>query len=252
MHLNVYILTSFHPHITPYISFFLYSYLHLLCELFFFFFLMIRRPPRSTLFPYPTLFRSGVLGPSPHAALRPPLGRGGWPARGARGGAARHHVPPRHVRDPGAEHRPPQVARAPPGQVPRADRLGALGAVARPPAVARRRLRRGRDGAAHLAARPDPARPPRHQLVSASIRVGAWACGPPGHGGERRAPADPRGGTAPRGGVGADGSPARRPQGPDRRAPQGLTRSRGARGGEHQVGHVHAATRHVLQRRSGR
>src|SRR3989442_1657154 len=34
----------------------------------FFFFLMIRRPPRSTLFPYTTLFRSGVavadLGPA--------------------------------------------------------------------------------------------------------------------------------------------------------------------------------------------
>src|SRR3989442_11759359 len=28
---------------------------------FFFFFLMIRRPPRSTLFPYTTLFRSTVL-----------------------------------------------------------------------------------------------------------------------------------------------------------------------------------------------
>src|SRR5947209_10019869 len=28
--------------------------------MFFFFFLMIRRPPRSTLFPYTTLFRSGV------------------------------------------------------------------------------------------------------------------------------------------------------------------------------------------------
>src|SRR5258708_39749684 len=28
--------------------------------IFFFFFLMIRRPPRSTLFPYTTLFRSGV------------------------------------------------------------------------------------------------------------------------------------------------------------------------------------------------
>src|ERR1051325_11781746 len=27
---------------------------------FFFFFLMIRRPPRSTLFPYTTLFRSGT------------------------------------------------------------------------------------------------------------------------------------------------------------------------------------------------
>src|SRR5256712_12542998 len=30
-----------------------------MCTLFFFF-LMIRRPPRSTLFPYPTLFRSDI------------------------------------------------------------------------------------------------------------------------------------------------------------------------------------------------
>ena len=30
--------------------------------IYFFFFLMIRRPPRSTLFPYTTLFRSPVLG----------------------------------------------------------------------------------------------------------------------------------------------------------------------------------------------
>src|SRR3712207_7561361 len=29
-----------------------------------FFFLMIRRPPRSTLFPYTTLFRSGEVGPA--------------------------------------------------------------------------------------------------------------------------------------------------------------------------------------------
>src|SRR2546429_7233658 len=32
-----------------------------MCD-FFFFFLMIRRPPRSTLFPYTTLFRSGQQG----------------------------------------------------------------------------------------------------------------------------------------------------------------------------------------------
>src|SRR2546421_6263421 len=31
----------------------------MLPSLFYFFFLMIRRPPRSTLFPYTTLFRSG-------------------------------------------------------------------------------------------------------------------------------------------------------------------------------------------------
>src|SRR2546427_8802902 len=30
-----------------------------MCNDYFFFFLMIRRPPRSTLFPYTTLFRSG-------------------------------------------------------------------------------------------------------------------------------------------------------------------------------------------------
>src|SRR5215475_15270400 len=33
-----------------------------LCLCFFFFFLMIRRPPRSTLFPYTTLFRSAGAG----------------------------------------------------------------------------------------------------------------------------------------------------------------------------------------------
>src|SRR5216683_6487138 len=32
------------------------------CRSFFFFFLMIRRPPRSTLFPYTTLFRSPASG----------------------------------------------------------------------------------------------------------------------------------------------------------------------------------------------
>src|SRR5258706_12210640 len=34
------------------------SHLHVACVFLFFFFLMIRRPPRSTLFPYTTLFRS--------------------------------------------------------------------------------------------------------------------------------------------------------------------------------------------------
>src|SRR3712207_6861034 len=45
------------------------------CNHIVFFFLMIRRPPRSTLFPYTTLFRSHV--PSAPAALRP---RGAEPA----------------------------------------------------------------------------------------------------------------------------------------------------------------------------
>src|SRR5256885_2658859 len=39
---------------------FLFSYSHLPLLFLFFFFLMIRRPPRSTLFPYTTLFRSSA------------------------------------------------------------------------------------------------------------------------------------------------------------------------------------------------
>src|SRR3712207_8586230 len=48
-----------------------------------FFFLMIRRPPRSTLFPYTTLFRSGVEqrhafpAPVPRAWVGQPLGARG-------------------------------------------------------------------------------------------------------------------------------------------------------------------------------
>src|SRR5256886_11255520 len=43
----------------------------------FFFFLMIRRPPRSTLFPYTTLFRSGAPLPRPRPAQGPPWRRAG-------------------------------------------------------------------------------------------------------------------------------------------------------------------------------
>src|SRR3712207_6876603 len=43
-----------------------------------FFFLMIRRPPRSTLFPYTTLFRSVA-----QQALEPGEGRGGEPVEAA-------------------------------------------------------------------------------------------------------------------------------------------------------------------------
>src|SRR3712207_9557862 len=51
-----------------------------------FFFLMIRRPPRSTLFPYTTLFRSarpGLLGLT-HLGSAPP----GGPSPGPRGACA--------------------------------------------------------------------------------------------------------------------------------------------------------------------
>src|SRR2546422_6786233 len=41
----------------------------------YFFFLMIRRPPRSTLFPYTTLFRSPARTAVPRRAPRPPRSR---------------------------------------------------------------------------------------------------------------------------------------------------------------------------------
>src|SRR5688572_33429142 len=44
------------------------------------FFLMIRRPPRSTLFPYTTLFRSSCPVPQPGTATEP-RGKCGCPAR---------------------------------------------------------------------------------------------------------------------------------------------------------------------------
>src|SRR6266704_4247723 len=46
---------------------------------FFFFFLMIRRPPRSTLFPYTTLFRSSRRGGDPRD-LRPGVASGHAPS----------------------------------------------------------------------------------------------------------------------------------------------------------------------------
>src|SRR2546427_3627775 len=42
---------------------------------------MIRRPPRSTLFPYTTLFRSSSSVDEPPIGLEAGLGRGGRPAR---------------------------------------------------------------------------------------------------------------------------------------------------------------------------
>src|SRR5256885_14507279 len=41
----------------------------------FFFFLMIRRPPRSTLFPYTTLFRSQILKQNAKREMRLRLGK---------------------------------------------------------------------------------------------------------------------------------------------------------------------------------
>src|SRR5438445_5038010 len=49
-----------------------YHALIFLCFFVFFFFLMIRRPPRSTLFPYTTLFRSAPPAPWAFAAATSP------------------------------------------------------------------------------------------------------------------------------------------------------------------------------------
>src|SRR3972149_427310 len=54
----------------------------------FFFFFMIRRPPRSTLFPYTTLFRSGRPEAHPPALRRSQSNRS-WPERACREGRAR-------------------------------------------------------------------------------------------------------------------------------------------------------------------
>src|SRR2546429_6212661 len=68
--------------------------IYLVPPLFLFFFLMIRRPPRSTLFPYTTLFRSLCFLSPPHARHpdHPAFSRAGRP-RGDRaalvGGGAR-------------------------------------------------------------------------------------------------------------------------------------------------------------------
>src|SRR2546428_12717699 len=48
--------------------FFLFKY-YVYHGFFVFFFLMIRRPPRSTLFPYTTLFRSWVGSPPDHRQI---------------------------------------------------------------------------------------------------------------------------------------------------------------------------------------
>src|SRR3712207_7694030 len=62
----------------------------------FFFFLMIRRPPRSTLFPYTTLFRSQQL---PHVhAVAAGDDQGGRQARGHQGDLARGRQAARQAR----------------------------------------------------------------------------------------------------------------------------------------------------------
>src|SRR5690348_17488204 len=67
-----------------------------------FFFLMIRPPPRSTLFPYTTLFRSHAARALRRADRDPHVGRGPARAR-ARGHRLRRHAR-RHRRPRSEEH----------------------------------------------------------------------------------------------------------------------------------------------------
>src|SRR3989442_14815750 len=75
---------------------------------------MIRRPPRSTLFPYTTLFRSPVRLVSVRASLHQggPRGGGGGGAR-ARRGASQRPGGGAHVRRQGRVRRAPCEGAAP-------------------------------------------------------------------------------------------------------------------------------------------
>src|SRR6266545_1201154 len=127
-----------------YLCVILYLFLYYQCFCFsFFFFLMIRRPPRSTLFPYTTLFRSSR--PAPAAA---------WP-----------RTPPAVPSPrPAAGRRPLAGARSPaqvPGSAPARQAAGLRGCVPPAPATVFR-LRAGRAGSGRSSAQgwpPAPARP---------------------------------------------------------------------------------------------
>src|ERR671918_2822506 len=134
--------------------------------LFVVFFLMIRRPPRSTLFPYTTLFRSRRLGvhvpgvqpprQRRYHAAAPALQRSGS-AAGVVPGHGPRAAPPEHLRRRG------QGAPRPPG----ADVAAAVGA-GRAPAAVRFRARRPPAGPAWLARlrrRRDPRQGRREALL---------------------------------------------------------------------------------------
>src|SRR6266536_6464595 len=192
---------------------------------FIFFFLMIRRPPRSTLFPYTTLFRSRAdrraRPPGPGRAVLPGVarlragGRGPVPLGGGTAGAAGRH---RGRGQPGRRDRgrPPGAGRAGragrEGAVRRRDRRDCAGPrragrrtgrLVRPDRAVRRgggavdRVARGRAGA-HLPA-ADPLAPPRPGgAVRAAGRV-------TGHAGQRRGDPARRGGTTESAGGGTAG-----------------------------------------------
>src|SRR5438309_9164064 len=59
---------------TYFITYLRIHFIHIMLKCLFFF-LMIRRPPRSTLFPYTTLFRSASSGAPSRSAAWPPRSR---------------------------------------------------------------------------------------------------------------------------------------------------------------------------------
>src|SRR6266536_2707575 len=148
------------------------TYIHL-----FFFFLMIRRPPRSTLFPYTTLFRSRQPG-------RP---GGHQPGRGGRRLVAGGALSPR-----------------PRGGTPAAAVGGVGGRAGGGPAGGDRRGDRPLP-----AVRPGPHHQPRVELRAADGAAWWWLR----RGGPRVGPA-PRPGLAPGGGGGDPGGGRAVPAGP--------------------------------------
>src|SRR6266545_3408079 len=112
----------------------------------FFFFLMIRRPPRSTLFPYTTLFRSRRARPRLVRRLDRLLPDRALARRSRRGGPFTRALPQRRAVH-GARHRPRLPAR-----YPRAADRARHGEV-------RARARRARRVVRHISlARRDPRR----------------------------------------------------------------------------------------------
>src|SRR2546422_9127818 len=161
----------------------------------FFFFLMIRRPPRSTLFPYTTLFRSGRARPRhpqrgdrdldpdhPARGARHPVERAVHPRDAVRGGgpvarrpAPPDRLPPHPAQHRGAVHRPlhgPARQRHPrrgDAVVPRARGAGAVPVVGAYALRLRRRVRA--EGAPPGALPRDRDQPRRVRLESARRRA---------------------------------------------------------------------------------
>src|SRR6266536_6638639 len=163
----------------------------------FFFFLMIRRPPRSTLFPYTTLFR-----PRPRFDSKLP---GGGPAGGPRPGDRLEATPGLGRAVPAVEARRELVLpAAEPGALParRAGHAGRAEGVQPPggrrrPAAAPREAVRVRPRAARrrevARLRPDPRTPRAARLPLRRLRsrIAGRARGALGHGGDLLPAADP-------------------------------------------------------------